>query len=218
LGAIDVCRRYARLPVAELLEVDYRSKTFSCSVCGGPAWLCVVEPAREHGMEDYRLDEREKPARHPAAVDRLTGRTKPRRRIDFSGLGDQRGRKRSTVPSNLTRVLTTLVGAHRHKRLTSSKIPHLAVFILLGAKGVWTLSGGVGASLGTRHSMPAIAARSVMPALSLSLTLGALALRLSSATLGRIAVQCSHLGLVVHFPERGLDGLLGYPADRRTSR
>jgi len=42
----DVCRRYAGSQVAELLDVDYRSKTFSCSVCGGPAWLCAVEPAK----------------------------------------------------------------------------------------------------------------------------------------------------------------------------
>jgi hypothetical protein len=88
----DVCRRYARLAVGEMLEVDYRSKTFSCSVCGGPAWLCVVEPVKETGMEDYRLDERDKPSHHPAAVERLTGQSK-RRPIDFSGRGEQPGRK-----------------------------------------------------------------------------------------------------------------------------
>jgi hypothetical protein len=90
----DVCRRYARLPAAgELLEVDYRSKTFSCSVCGGPPWLCVVEPITETGMADYRLDERERPTpTTPRSVDRLTGQGK-RRRIDFSGRGEQPGRK-----------------------------------------------------------------------------------------------------------------------------
>ena len=31
----DVCRRYARLKLAGLHGVDYRTKTFSCSVCGG---------------------------------------------------------------------------------------------------------------------------------------------------------------------------------------
>jgi hypothetical protein len=30
----DVCRRYARLNLAGLHDVDYRSKTFSCSRCG----------------------------------------------------------------------------------------------------------------------------------------------------------------------------------------
>jgi hypothetical protein len=36
----DVCRRYARLQVVgELVDADDRSKTFSRSVCGGPAWL-----------------------------------------------------------------------------------------------------------------------------------------------------------------------------------
>jgi len=43
-------------------------------------------------MEDYRLDGRERPTHHPAAVDRLAGRTN-RRRIDFSGRGEQPGRK-----------------------------------------------------------------------------------------------------------------------------
>jgi hypothetical protein len=58
----DVCRRYERLQYAELSDVDYRSKTFSCSVCGGPAWLCVVGRTTERGMEDHRLDERDRPA------------------------------------------------------------------------------------------------------------------------------------------------------------
>jgi len=30
----DVCRRYARLHLGELRGVDYRTKTFSCSICG----------------------------------------------------------------------------------------------------------------------------------------------------------------------------------------
>jgi hypothetical protein len=89
----DVCRRYARLSVGgELVDADYRSKTFSCSVCGSTASLCVVEPTHERDTEDYRLDERRNPERHPSAVDRLTGRTK-RRHIDFSHRGEQPGRK-----------------------------------------------------------------------------------------------------------------------------
>jgi hypothetical protein len=33
--------------------------------------VCVVEPIKERGMQDYRLDEIEQPERHPTAVDRL---------------------------------------------------------------------------------------------------------------------------------------------------
>ena len=69
----DVCRRYARFSMGDLGEVDYRSKTFSCSQCGSDAYLAVIEPIRESGMQDYRLDAIERPERHPAAVDRLTG-------------------------------------------------------------------------------------------------------------------------------------------------
>jgi hypothetical protein len=43
-------------------------------VCGDEAWLTVTDPRAERGMEDYRLDQREDPERHPAAVDRLLGR------------------------------------------------------------------------------------------------------------------------------------------------
>ena len=68
----DVCRRYAPLSIGGLQEVDYRSKTFSCSQCGSEAYLAVIEPIKEAGMQDYRLDAIERPERHPAAVDRLT--------------------------------------------------------------------------------------------------------------------------------------------------
>jgi hypothetical protein len=71
----DVCRRYARLKLAGLHNVDYRTKTFSCSVCGSEAYFCLVEPTTEYGMDDYRLDEVEAPARHRKAVQRLTDRT-----------------------------------------------------------------------------------------------------------------------------------------------
>src|SRR6478752_6427775 len=64
----DVCRRYARLSLAGLHDVDYRTKTFSCSVCGSEAYFCLVEPTKEFGMHDYRLDERGVPERHPAAT------------------------------------------------------------------------------------------------------------------------------------------------------
>ena len=67
-----------------------RTKTFSCSQCGGEAYFCVVEPITERGMEDYRLDEKEKPARHPEAARRLTA--PPRRPISSRG-GELPGRK-----------------------------------------------------------------------------------------------------------------------------
>jgi hypothetical protein len=74
----DICRRYARLKLAGLHDVDYRTRTFSCSACGSEAYFCLVEPTKEFGMHDYRLDEREQPERHPDAVKRLT---EPARRI-----------------------------------------------------------------------------------------------------------------------------------------
>ena len=88
----DVCRRYARLQLAGLHDIDYRTKTFSCSRCGATAYLCVVNPSSETGMEDYRLDEVERPTHHPNAVYRLTVR-ELHRRVDFSKLGEQPGRK-----------------------------------------------------------------------------------------------------------------------------
>src|SRR5215207_5026610 len=68
------CRRYAPLSISGLQEVDYRSKTFSCSQCGSEAHLAVIEQIKDAGMQDYRLDAIELPERHPAATDRLTGR------------------------------------------------------------------------------------------------------------------------------------------------
>lgn len=87
----DVCRRYARLVVAPaLLDVDYRTKTFSCSACGAEAYACVIEPTKESGMADYRLDQRRRPERHPRAAQRLTGPTQPN--VNHAG-GELPGRK-----------------------------------------------------------------------------------------------------------------------------
>jgi hypothetical protein len=69
----DVCRRYVRLKLAGLHDVDYQTKAFSCSVCGSEAYFCLIEPTKEFGMHDYRLDEVEKPARHPAPHDLRDG-------------------------------------------------------------------------------------------------------------------------------------------------
>src|SRR5215813_5882288 len=88
----DVCRRYARLKLAGLHDVDYRTKTFSCSRCGASAHLCVVNPSHETGMEDYRLDEIERPVHHPNAIRRLASAEKGAR-IDFSRRGEHPGRK-----------------------------------------------------------------------------------------------------------------------------
>ena len=40
----DVCRRHARLKLAGLHDIDYRTKTFSCSVCGSEAYFCLIGP------------------------------------------------------------------------------------------------------------------------------------------------------------------------------
>jgi hypothetical protein len=88
----DVCRRYARLKLAGLQDVDYRTKTFSCSLCGSEAYFCLIEPTKEFGMHDYRLDEVEKPERHPDAIKRLTGSQQSSRSVDYSG-GELPGRK-----------------------------------------------------------------------------------------------------------------------------
>ncbi|SEP51396.1 hypothetical protein SAMN02990966_07977 [Rhodospirillales bacterium URHD0017] len=87
----DVCRRYAPLSIGGLQNVDYRNKTFSCSQCGSEAYLAVIEPIKEAGMQDYRLDASERPERHPAAVDRLTKRS-GRALVDYSD-GELPGRK-----------------------------------------------------------------------------------------------------------------------------
>jgi hypothetical protein len=89
----DICRRFALLQLGahELRDVDYRTKRFSCSVCGEEAWLTVTDPRTEHGMGDYRLDQRERPESHPRTVERLTGnRRQPS--VDLTG-GELPGRK-----------------------------------------------------------------------------------------------------------------------------
>jgi hypothetical protein len=67
----DICRRFALLQLGahELRDVDYRTKRFSCSVCG-EAWLTVTHPHTERGMSDYRFDQREQPdgTRAPSSV------------------------------------------------------------------------------------------------------------------------------------------------------
>ena len=85
----DVCRRYARLKLAGLQDVDSRTRTFSCSRCGGEARFCVVEPITQRGLADYRLDERQDPERHPTALRRLT---EPPRRPAPSRGGELPGR------------------------------------------------------------------------------------------------------------------------------
>ena len=87
----DACRRYARFRMGDLADADYRSKTFSCSRCGAEAYLALVEPVKETGMADYRLDDVSDPQHHQAAVDRLTGRHS-RTRVDLTS-GELPGRK-----------------------------------------------------------------------------------------------------------------------------
>jgi len=87
----DVCRRYARLHLGQLRDVDYRTKTFSCSICGADGAMALDEPCKDTGMEDYRLDQRVDPQHHPAAVKRLTDPRRPRP-IRYGG-GELPGRK-----------------------------------------------------------------------------------------------------------------------------
>jgi len=83
----DVCRRYARLYLAEIRDTDSRTKTFSCCRGGTDGALAITEPNTETGMTDYRLDQVEGPQRHPAAVDRLSGALKPAYRLSANHYG-----------------------------------------------------------------------------------------------------------------------------------
>jgi hypothetical protein len=83
----DVCRRYARLYLADIRDTDYRTKTFSCSRCGADGALAITEPNTETGMTDYQLDQVERPQHHPVAVDRLTGAPKPAYRLSAKHYG-----------------------------------------------------------------------------------------------------------------------------------
>jgi hypothetical protein len=72
-----VCRRYARLYLAEIREADYRTKTFSCCRCGIDGALAITEPNTETGMTDYQLDQVEGPQHHSGALARFTDPPKP---------------------------------------------------------------------------------------------------------------------------------------------
>jgi hypothetical protein len=83
----DVCRRYARLYLAEIRDTDYRTKTFSCCRCGTDGALAITEPSTETGMTDYQLDQIEEPQHHAAAVNRLTGWPIPAYRLSAKHYG-----------------------------------------------------------------------------------------------------------------------------------
>ena len=83
----DVCRRYVPLKIGGLQNVDYRTKTFSCSKCGAAAYVAIIEPIKETGT----LDEIEAPPAASRCFDRLTGRHRSGR-VDHSG-GELPGRK-----------------------------------------------------------------------------------------------------------------------------
>jgi hypothetical protein len=87
----DVCRRHVRLELGGLRDVDYRRKTFSCSVCGDAGALAIGDPTTERGRQDYRLDPVADPPRHRAAVVRLT--SPPRRPEPVRRNGELPGRK-----------------------------------------------------------------------------------------------------------------------------
>jgi hypothetical protein len=96
----DVCRRYARLFLRELRDVDYRTKTFSCSIVAPTARSRSRSPAKTPGLEDYRLDQRVDSKHHPAAVKRVT---EPKRRSYRHVSGELLGRK---TDSRARRALT----------------------------------------------------------------------------------------------------------------
>ena len=83
----DVCRRYARLYLAEIRDTDYRTKTFSCCRCGTDGALAITEPNTETGMTDYQLDQVEGPQHHPGAVARITGLPAPTHRLSAKHYG-----------------------------------------------------------------------------------------------------------------------------------
>jgi hypothetical protein len=83
----DVCRRYARLYLAEIRDADYRTKTFSCCRCGTDGALVITEPNTETGMTDYQLDQVEGPRHHPATVARFTGPPAPAHRLSAKHYG-----------------------------------------------------------------------------------------------------------------------------------
>jgi hypothetical protein len=86
----DICRRFALLQLGAR-DVDYRTKRFSCCVCGEEAWLTVTDPRTERGMGDYRLDQREQPERHPRTVERRTANSR-QSSVDLTG-GELPGRQ-----------------------------------------------------------------------------------------------------------------------------
>ena len=79
----DVCRRYARLHLRELRDVDYRTKTFSCSICGSDGAMALDEPCKDTGMKDYRLDSASRPATSSGG-----GQTNDRERSGAPGVID----------------------------------------------------------------------------------------------------------------------------------
>jgi hypothetical protein len=83
----DVCRRYARLYLADIRDTDYRTKTFGCCRCGADGALAITEPNTETGMTDYQLDQIEGPQHHPGALARFTGVPTPVYRLSARHYG-----------------------------------------------------------------------------------------------------------------------------------
>jgi hypothetical protein len=52
----DGCRRYARLFIRELRNVDYRTKTFSCSICGNDGAMALDEPCKDTAWITASID------------------------------------------------------------------------------------------------------------------------------------------------------------------
>ena len=70
----DSCRRFVVLPARQepFGDRDARHTTMSCSVCGEVGRLSDEDPRQIPAYADYRRDDWTAPARHPAAIERLT--------------------------------------------------------------------------------------------------------------------------------------------------
>jgi hypothetical protein len=85
----DVCRRYVRLKLAGLHDVDYRTKTFSCSVCGRRP--TSVWSSRSRNMAWPTIASTR--SRSPSVIRMPKRLTEPPRRTVSSAGGELPGRK-----------------------------------------------------------------------------------------------------------------------------
>ena len=80
----DACRRYAPLSIGAFRMWTIGARPLAARSVAARPTSPSFEPIKEAGMRDYRLDAIARPARHPAAVDRLTGCSR-QSSVDYSG-------------------------------------------------------------------------------------------------------------------------------------